>query len=76
MECSIEAAREDVDQQNKPPDVTLGTMNTGAQRKTAKTQGDITTVAMVAVAIGFMCCENLMYIFIYSENNLTVGELP
>lgn len=31
-----------------------------------KSTGTAITVAMVSVALGFACCENLMYVFIYS----------
>mmetsp|Transcript_30987 Transcript_30987/g.41127 ORF Transcript_30987/g.41127 Transcript_30987/m.41127 type:complete len:340 (-) Transcript_30987:181-1200(-) len=32
--------------------------------------GNGITVAMVAVALGFACCENLVYIFVYTPPNL------
>ena len=33
------------------------------------------TVAMTAVALGFACCENLLYIFVYNENkNPSMGK--
>ena len=31
-----------------------------------KSTGSAITVAMVSVALGFACCENLMYVFVYS----------
>lgn len=31
-----------------------------------KSTGTAITVAMVSVALGFACCENLMYVFVYS----------
>ena len=32
------------------------------------------TITMVAVALGFACFENIIYIFVYSENSLGVGK--
>ena len=32
------------------------------------------TVAMIAVALGFACCENLLHIFIYNRSSLSSGE--
>lgn len=40
--------------------------------KSAKSTGAGITVAMVSVALGFACCENLMYIFVYSPPSLRV----
>merc|ERR1712161_130689 len=34
--------------------------------------GSAITVAMVSVALGFACCENLMYVFVYSTTSLGV----
>ena len=42
------------------------------QQRPLKIQGVMITVIMVAVALGFACCENLMYIFIYSENSVVM----
>jgi hypothetical protein len=36
-----------------------------APKRTLKSIGAATTVSMVAVALGFSCCENLVYIFLY-----------
>jgi len=33
--------------------------------------GAAITIAMVAVATGFACCENIMYIFVYTPSNLS-----
>jgi RsiW-degrading membrane proteinase PrsW (M82 family) len=43
--------------------------------KSARSTGAGITVAMVSVALGFACCENLMYIFVYSPPSLGVGKL-
>lgn len=40
--------------------------------KSARSTGAGITVAMVSVALGFACCENLMYIFVYSPPTLGV----
>ena len=37
-------------------------------------RGAAITITMVAVALGFACCENIVYIFIYSENTIAVGK--
>eukprot|EP00565_Helicotheca_tamesis_P004895 CAMPEP_0185741080 /NCGR_PEP_ID=MMETSP1171-20130828/38766_1 /TAXON_ID=374046 /ORGANISM="Helicotheca tamensis, Strain CCMP826" /LENGTH=744 /DNA_ID=CAMNT_0028413023 /DNA_START=73 /DNA_END=2307 /DNA_ORIENTATION=- len=38
-------------------------------RRSLNSLGDGITVAMVAVALGFACCENLIYIFVYTPTN-------
>ncbi|KAL7489853.1 hypothetical protein ACHAW6_015569 [Cyclotella cf. meneghiniana] len=40
--------------------------------KSARSTGAGITVAMVSVALGFACCENLIYIFVYSPPSLGV----
>jgi len=35
-----------------------------------ESRGAAITVSMIAVAVGFACAENLLYIFVYTENNL------
>eukprot|EP00980_Cylindrotheca_fusiformis_P004252 scaffold918_cov126-Cylindrotheca_fusiformis.AAC.31 len=35
-----------------------------------ESRGAAITVAMIAVAVGFSCAENLLYIFVYTESNL------
>lgn len=40
------------------------------QRRSFQSHGAAVTVAMVAVAMGFTCCENLVYVFIYSGSSL------
>jgi len=39
-------------------------------QRNAVTVGNATTVAMVSVALGFACCENLVYIFVYNNHSL------
>ena len=36
--------------------------------------GAAITIAMVSVALGYACCENLIYIFIYSGSSISSGE--
>jgi hypothetical protein len=48
---------------------------TSAPAKSARSTGAGITVAMVSVALGFACCENLMYIFVYSPPSLGVGKI-
>jgi len=36
--------------------------------------GSSITIAMVSVALGFACCENLIYIFVYNGNSISTGE--
>lgn len=43
-----------------------------APKKSARSTGAGITVAMVSVALGFACCENLMYIFVYSPPSIGV----
>lgn len=40
------------------------------QRRSLQSHGAAVTVAMVAVAMGFTCCENLVYVFVYSGSSL------
>jgi RsiW-degrading membrane proteinase PrsW (M82 family) len=45
-------------------------VNFSKQRQSIQAQGAAITLAMVSVAIGFSCCENLIYIFFYAGNSL------
>ena len=42
------------------------------QDRTFKSRGAAITVAMVATSLGFACCENLVYVFVYGEATLSV----
>lgn len=42
------------------------------QDRSLESRGAAITVAMVATALGFACCENLVYIFIYGSSNFDV----
>lgn len=42
------------------------------QERSLEAQGAAITIAMVASALGFACCENLVYIFIYGSANFDV----
>jgi hypothetical protein len=41
------------------------------QNRTFQSRGAAITVSMVAVGLGFACCENLVYIFIYGKATLS-----
>jgi len=40
------------------------------RRNSKKSTGSGITVAMVSVALGFACCENLLYVFVYSPPSI------
>ena len=42
--------------------------------RTKESIGAAITVAMVSVAVGFACCENLVYIFLYNGSSATNGS--
>ena len=42
------------------------------QNRSLQSRGAAITVSMVAVSLGFACCENLVYIFIYGEATLVM----
>mmetsp|Transcript_5482 Transcript_5482/g.12509 ORF Transcript_5482/g.12509 Transcript_5482/m.12509 type:complete len:257 (-) Transcript_5482:80-850(-) len=54
------------------PDTTssLATFNPAMQRRSLSSIRSGVTVAMVAVALGFACCENVLHIFIYDRSSL------
>lgn len=54
------------------PDLTLSTTNSNNRRRSLKQLGAGVTVAMVSTALGFACCENLIYIFVYSPPSIGV----
>jgi len=41
------------------------------QQRSMESRGAAITIAMVAVSLGFACCENLVYIFLYSDGSLS-----
>ena len=47
----------------------------GAMERSLNSVGAGVTVAMVSVALGFACCENLLYIFLYNGPSVDMGEL-
>ena len=78
LENAIDAVVEDVldadqnqDQLATSPSL-LRDLPIQTQQQLFKIQGAMITVIMVAVALGFACCENLVYIFIYSENSVVM----
>jgi hypothetical protein len=42
------------------------------QDRSLQSRGAAITVSMVAASLGFACCENLIYIFVYGEATFTV----
>jgi hypothetical protein len=40
------------------------------QDRSRRIRGAAITVIMVAVALGFACCENLLYVFVFNDNTL------
>jgi RsiW-degrading membrane proteinase PrsW (M82 family) len=42
------------------------------QDRSLQSRGAAITVSMVAVSLGFACCENLIYIFVYGDATLAV----
>ncbi|KAL7538872.1 hypothetical protein ACHAXR_008843 [Thalassiosira sp. AJA248-18] len=51
-------------------DTTLASFNPAMQRRSLSSIRSGVTVAMVAVALGFACCENILHIFIYNRSSL------
>jgi len=46
-------------------------INYSNQRQSFQAQGAAITLAMICVAMGFTCCENLVYIFIYGGDTIS-----
>ena len=44
------------------------------EAKSNASRGAAITITLVAVALGFGCCENIVYIFVYNENSVNVGK--
>ena len=40
------------------------------QKKSVQSLGGAITLSMICVSMGFTCCENLVYIFVYSGNSI------
>ncbi|KAL7547802.1 hypothetical protein ACHAWF_011073 [Thalassiosira exigua] len=51
---------------------TTGNSTGSTSESRVKSTGSGVTVAMVSVALGFACCENLMYVFVYAPPTLGV----
>lgn len=49
--------------------------NRTASHRTMKSLGAGITVAMVTTAVGFACCENFVYVFVYSRTANAANEL-
>jgi hypothetical protein len=67
-EAAVSAAVDAVGARSPRPESNLKVAP--APRKTLNGKGAAITVAMVAVALGFACCENLIYIFIYNGSSM------
>jgi RsiW-degrading membrane proteinase PrsW (M82 family) len=53
------------DHQQDNSDKSIPDLQIEAPKRTLKSLGAATTVSMVAAGLGFECCENLVYIFLY-----------
>jgi len=42
------------------------------ERRSYVSLGSAITISMIAVSLGFACCENLIYVFIYARGNVNV----
>ena len=42
------------------------------ERRSYVSFGSAITISMIAVSLGFACCENLIYVFIYARGNVNV----
>lgn len=60
--------REGTDSENR----TSGNIDSdfSRQQESYQSRGAAVTLAMIAVAMGFTCCENLVYVFIYSGSSI------
>lgn len=61
----LEEAAKHYPRESPPSRKTFPEQNRGAQSR-----GTAMTVSMVAASLGFACCENLIYIFVYGESNV------
>lgn len=52
-------------------DEEVSTTSFSNQNRSLQSKGAAITVSMVAVGVGFACCENLVYVFIYGKANYT-----
>jgi hypothetical protein len=50
----------------------LASFDFSRQEHTAQSRGAAITLAMVTVAIGFACCENLIYVFFYAGSSVAL----
>lgn len=55
-----------------PDTITSRSRSSLSSARSSKSTGSAVTVAMVSTALGFACCENLVYIFIYSPPLLDI----
>ena len=56
------------------PNTTVASFSPSMQKRSLSSIRAGITVAMVAVALGFQCCENILHIFIYNRSSLRSGE--
>jgi len=52
-----------------PPRVEVAPPDYSKQRRSIQAQGAAITLAMISVAMGFTCCENLVYCLLYSSSS-------
>eukprot|EP00548_Thalassiothrix_antarctica_P017060 CAMPEP_0194198580 /NCGR_PEP_ID=MMETSP0154-20130528/77843_1 /TAXON_ID=1049557 /ORGANISM="Thalassiothrix antarctica, Strain L6-D1" /LENGTH=308 /DNA_ID=CAMNT_0038923385 /DNA_START=348 /DNA_END=1270 /DNA_ORIENTATION=- len=40
------------------------------EKSSPATRGSMITITIISIALGFTCCENLIYVFLYNENTI------
>ena len=58
-----------------PPDQNTTQSSEPSEQRTLKSLGAGITVAMVTTAVGFACCENFMYVFVYARPSNPATEI-
>jgi RsiW-degrading membrane proteinase PrsW (M82 family) len=72
LDEASEIYNQDEEEEGQRPDDAL---DFSQQDRSLKSRGAAVTVSMVAASLGFACCENLIYIFVYGEATLTMEVL-
>lgn len=70
MSVVIQHGEEDEEERRHQQEVEQ--MDFSKQKKSVQSAGGAITLAMICVAMGFSCCENLVYIFVYSGSTLSM----
>lgn len=60
------------ERRQQSPAAALTQLDFSKQKKSIQSLGGAMTLAMLCVGMGFTCCENLVYIFIYSGSSLNM----